>query len=147
MLLIIKRCLLIVLITLSITSCATTRNTSGSSENHFPIRIVSGSVRASISGFRDSSKNVFSMKDYKAGEHLTDQEKEYLDEVNKAAITPTQSSLADYSAGEFIYYKIRRNEVITVNIMLTSEDAIIESGKKLYALSKDKPDLQLIIFD
>ncbi len=143
----ISKYLLLVSLSLSVTSCATSKYEPHSEANHFPIRIVSGSVRASISGFKDSSKNAFSLKDYKSGDQLTQQEREYLEEVNRTAVEPTQSSMGDYGKGEFIYYKVRKNEVITVSITLTSDEALIESGKKLYSLTKDKPGLQLIITD
>lgn len=139
-----KVCFLVIL-TLSITSCTTTQQTSNSTSSHFPIRIVSGSVRASICGYYDSSNSFITMDTSKSGGQLTGQEKEYLNEVNRTSIQSTVSSLSDYYAGEYIYYKIKKNEVVTVEITLTSEEAIIESGKKLYCLTKEKPGLRLII--
>ncbi len=141
-----KYCLFLIAL-LCVSSCTTTQQISMKNGNHFPIRIVTGTVQVTISGYIDSSNSKISMDVSRTGKELQDKEKEYMDEISRVSVKNIEGSIAEYTAGEYIFHKMQKNEVVTVGITLISKDSIIEFGGKLYHLTEEEPVLRLVILE
>ncbi len=131
----------------SCSSSPSSRKAKSMTWSHFPVTVVSGNVRVSVSASVETDNRLYDLSvwvpDRDAARRTAQRVAEYNSQVEPMTLTQTFSECVEKNAGDTIVYAFRKGETSSVSVTALEGEAIIECSGVEYRLTEKKPGVTL----